>query len=58
MFETPDEDNGDTKKLRNNARNSTEIVHHQDKDIIRCKLCASEQDIKQDQGDLCRSPGF
>ena len=57
MFETPDEDNRDTKKLPNNARNIeetcslfTEIVHHQDKDIIRCKVCASEQDIKQDQG--------
>ena len=39
--------------MLNNVRNIeeicslfTEIVYHQDKDIIRCKLCASEQDIK------------
>ena len=39
--------------MPNNARNIekiyslfTEIVYHQDKDIIRCKLCASEQDKK------------
>ena len=52
-FEKPDEDNRDIQILLNNARNIeeicslfTEIVYHQDKDIIRCKLCASEQDIK------------
>ena len=52
-FEKPDEDNRDIQILLNNARNIeeicslfTEIVYHQDKDIIRSKLCASEQDIK------------
>ena len=53
QFETADEDNRDIQIMLNNARNIeeicslfTEIVYHQDKDIIRCKLCASEQDIK------------
>ena len=52
-FKTPDEDNRDIKIVFNKARNIeemcslfTEIVFHQDKDIISCKLCAYEQDIK------------
>ena len=53
MFETPADDNRKIQIMLNNARKIaeicslfTEIVYHKDKDIIRCKLCASEQDIK------------
>ena len=48
-FETPDKNNKDIQILLDNARNIeemcslfAEIMYHQDKDIIRCKLCASE----------------
>ena len=52
-FETADEENRDIQILLNNARTIeeicslfTELVYHQDKNSITCKLCASEQEIK------------